>query len=334
MGFVTGPRARTPRAHRKRAAAPAVRPYDGRPAESECTTPDTEHCTLGALRLPPQRAKPAHNSVRYGVGDGSPRPHRLRPLQTGSGPQPPVSKTGVWGRESARPRTPLKKQEAPPPSPPGTLVPPLQRAKPARKSVHCGVGDGSPWPGDRMTHAPWPRKKGPRPHASRTDSRGREGDPSRTPLTGAGGTHPGDLQPPPHLTTPARKSVRSGFGDGHPLLQSPCPRKQGQRAPATCFKDGRSGDAECPTPDTPQNHRGTGRETRGPGRPFHHQRQAEQGTRAGSAGGHEPPRTALPASWEGTLQKARAKRQQDGGKTQLPRMREYTNTQRTHGPPE
>ena len=114
---------------------------------------------------------------------------------------------------------------------------------------------------------------------------------------------------------PARKSVRCGIGDGPPLPHSPRRRNQGQGATAACPQDGRSGEGEWPTPDTPQHHHGTGRETRGPGRPpLPHQGQAEQRTRAGNAEGHEPPGTAPPASCEGTSRRARAKRQREGGK--------------------
>ena len=51
--------------------------------------------------------------------------------------------------------------------PPGTLVPPAQRAKPARKSARCGVGDGSPRPHPHPPHrqpvGSWPRLQAPRP---------------------------------------------------------------------------------------------------------------------------------------------------------------------------
>ena len=56
--------------------------------------------------------------------------------------------------------------------PPGTLMPPLQRAKPARKSARCGVGDRSPHP--EPPH-PQPVGSGPRPHA-RTDKRSGVGE--------------------------------------------------------------------------------------------------------------------------------------------------------------
>ena len=61
------------------------------------------------------------------------------------------------------PGRPTPRQEAPPP---GALVPPPQRAKPARKSARCGVGDGSPRP--HPLH-PQPLGSGPRPHAQKDE---------------------------------------------------------------------------------------------------------------------------------------------------------------------
>ena len=77
----------------------------------------------------------------------------------------------------------------------GALVPPQQRAKPARKSARCGVGDGSPRP-----HPPHPQPvgSGPRPHASRPGSRARKSAHPRTPTIPANGAPPppGALVPP------------------------------------------------------------------------------------------------------------------------------------------
>ena len=72
-------------------------------------------------------------------------------------------------------------------APPGALVPPPQRAKPARKSARCGVVDGSPHP-----HPPHqqPVGRGPRPHASRTGGWAWENAQPRTPHTQARGAPP------------------------------------------------------------------------------------------------------------------------------------------------
>ena len=66
------------------------------------------------------------------------------PQPVGSGPRQPAQRAGTRGWERAGPRTPHTQAEGAPP--PGALVPPPQRAKPARKSALCGVGDGSPRP--------------------------------------------------------------------------------------------------------------------------------------------------------------------------------------------
>ena len=61
----------------------------------------------------------------------------------------------VEGRRAPDPRRPTPRQVAPPP---GTLVPPPQRAKPACKSAPCRVGDRFPRP-----HLPHPQQVGGRP---------------------------------------------------------------------------------------------------------------------------------------------------------------------------
>ena len=69
----------------------------------------------------------------------------------------------VGGGRAPDPGRPTTRQEAPSL---GTLMPPPQRAKPARKSACCGVGDGSPRP-----HPPHPQPvgSGPRLHARRDE---------------------------------------------------------------------------------------------------------------------------------------------------------------------
>ena len=79
--------------------------------------------------------------------------------------------------------------------PPGALLPPRQRAKPARKSARCGVGTGSPRP--RPPH-PRPVGNGPQPQAPRTGGRARESAPSPTPYSQARGAPPPGVLVPPH----------------------------------------------------------------------------------------------------------------------------------------
>ena len=134
---------------------------------------------------PPQRAKPGRKSGRYGVGDESPRPPPLHPQPVGSGPLPHAQtdeRSGVGERLSPDAPHPAKRRP-----PPGTLMPPPQRAKPARKSARCWVGDGSPcW---HPAH-PQPVGSGLRPHA-RTDKWSGVGE---RPTLDA--PHPGRRRPP------------------------------------------------------------------------------------------------------------------------------------------
>ena len=90
-----------------------------------------------------------------------PRTHR----QWVVGPGRALSGKGpvVWDGRAPDPGRPTPRQEAPPP---GALVPPPQRAKPASKSARCQVGDGSPPP-----HPPHPQPvgSGPRPHTRKDE---------------------------------------------------------------------------------------------------------------------------------------------------------------------
>ena len=72
-------------------------------------------------------------------------------------------------------------------SPPGTLMPPPQRSKPARKSARGGVGDRSPSP-----HPPHPQPvgSGPRPHARKDEWSGVGERPTPD------APHPGKRRPP------------------------------------------------------------------------------------------------------------------------------------------
>ena len=148
-------------------------------------TPRPEVPPLGALVPPPQRSKPARKSARCGLGDGSPRPHPPHPQPVRSTPRlhaPQDERSGVGERP-----TPVAPQPGKRRPPPGALVPPPRRAKPARKSAHCGVGDGSPRPHPRH---PQPVGSGPRPHAPKDEQSG-VGD---RPTPDA--PHPGKRRPP------------------------------------------------------------------------------------------------------------------------------------------
>ena len=101
------------------------------------------------------------------------------------GPGRTFKRTSGWGWDSARPRTSHTQARG---APPGTLMPPPQRAKPARKGAPCGVDDRSP---RRHPPHPQPVGSGPRPHA-RKDERLRTGE-GPTPDA----PHPGKRRPPP-----------------------------------------------------------------------------------------------------------------------------------------
>ena len=101
------------------------------------------------------------------VHDGSPRPLPPHSQPVGSGPQPDAPKDGRSGLgERLTPDAPRQGKRRPPP---GALVPPPQRAKPARKSARCGVGDGSPCLHPRQ---PQPAGSGPRLHATKDERSG------------------------------------------------------------------------------------------------------------------------------------------------------------------
>ena len=114
-------------------------------------------------------------------------PH-ARTLRTRSqwvvGPSCTPEQTRGRGWESARPRTPHTQARGTPPR--GTLMPPAQRAKPARKSARPGVGDKSPHP-----HPPHPQPvgSGPRPHARKDEWSGQGERPTPDAL------HPGKRCP-------------------------------------------------------------------------------------------------------------------------------------------
>ena len=143
-------------------------PRTGAGAWESARTPDTPHQRKkrpppGALVPPPKRAKPANKSAPCGVVDTSPRPRPPQPQPVGSGHRPHAPRTGSRAWESAQLQTPNAQARDAPPPPRGALMQPPERAKRARKSAGCGVGDGSTHP---YPPHPQPVGDGPRPHAS------------------------------------------------------------------------------------------------------------------------------------------------------------------------
>ena len=114
----------------------------------ECPTPDAPR---PGKRRPPRAPSCRPNSVQsqlararaVGLVTG---PHARGPRthsQWVVGPGRTPERTRGRGWESARPRTPQTQSRGAPPGHPHAAP---QRAKPARKSARCGVGDGSPRP--------------------------------------------------------------------------------------------------------------------------------------------------------------------------------------------
>ena len=207
---------------------------------------------------PPQRAKPARKSVRCRVGDGSPRPQPPHPQPVGSGPRS-HARADKWSGVGERPTpdTPHPGRRRPPL---GTLMPRPERAKPARKSARCGIGDGSP-----CQHPPQsqPMGSGPRPHAREDEWSGVGERPTPdTPHPGRRRPSLGTLMPRPERAKPARKSARCGIGDGSPCQHPPHSQPMGSGPRPHARKDEWSGVRERPTPDAP--HPGRRRPPRAP----------------------------------------------------------------------
>ena len=165
VGLMTGPQAHSPRTHSKWVVGPGHTPERTGVRGWESARPRTSQTQArgaapGRPRGAPTVRKASSPEHALWGGDRSPRPHPPHPQPVGSWPRPHARKDGRSGvGERPIPDTPHPGKRRPPP---GALVPPPQRPKPARKSARCGVGDGSPSP-----HPPRPQAvgSGPRPHA-------------------------------------------------------------------------------------------------------------------------------------------------------------------------
>ena len=131
---------------RGRAVGGGRAPDPGRPTPRQEAPPRAPSCRPHSAQSQLARAR----AVGLVTGPHARTPPHPQPV--GSGPRQPAQRAGSRGWESARPRTPHTQARG---APPGTLMPPPQRAKPARKSARCGVGDGSPRP-----HPPAPTASG------------------------------------------------------------------------------------------------------------------------------------------------------------------------------
>ena len=161
------------------------------------------------------------HSVGLATGPHAHTPRTHSQWVAGPGRTPQGRAVGL-GRAS-NPGQPTPLQGTPPP--PGALVTPPQRAKPARKSPRCGPGTGSPRP-----HPPHPQPvgSGPRPRASSTGGLAWQSGQPRTPHTQA------RAPPPPGRPRAAPKARKASLQESAqwswgraPPPSSPAPTASG-----------------------------------------------------------------------------------------------------------
>ena len=205
----------------------------------------------------PHSAPSQHaRALCLGVWNESPHPQPPAPQPVGSGPSPHAPKDGRSGvGERPTPDAPHPGKRRPPRD---ALVLPPKRAKPARKSARCGVGDRCAHPHPPHPH---PMGSGPWKHAPK-DGRSGLGE-RQIPDAQVGGAPPlGILKPPPQGAKPARKSARGGVGDGSPRPHPPHPQPVASGPRPHARKDEWSTVGERPTPEAP--HPGRRRPPRAP----------------------------------------------------------------------
>ena len=215
-----------------------------------------------ALPPPPQRATPARKGARCGAGAGSPRPHRPRPGHTGRGTLAARSRGRAAGGGTAPDtRRPSQRWKAPPPG--DALLPPPQRATPARKGARCGAGAGSPSP-----HRPHPGHTGRGTLAARSRGRAAGGGTApdtRRPSQWWQATPPGDGPPPPprHAAPTGHAGQGDSVGPPHPHTRAHSTWVADPNSPPSgrAVGGGRAPDLRCPSqwwkappPGTPFRH--------------------------------------------------------------------------------
>ena len=223
-------------------------PKDGRSGLGERRSSDGPHPGKGCPpRAPPCRPHSVQSQLArartVGLVTG---PHGRTPCTHGQcvvGSGRSSKGRVVGGGRAPDPGHPGKRRP-----PPGTHMPPPQRAKPARKSAHSGVGDGSPRPRPLQSE---PVGSGPRPHARKDEWSGVGECPTPGAPDPGKRRPPRALVPPPQHAKPARKSAPCGVGDGSPRPHPPHPRPVGSGPWPHAPKDEWSGLRECPTPDAP-----------------------------------------------------------------------------------
>ena len=251
--FGDGPHARTPPHPQPVGSGPRQPAQRAGSQGWESARPRTPHTQAGgapprARSCRPHSAQSQLERMRaVGLVTGPYARTPPHPQPVGSGPRQPAQRAGSRGWESAGPRTPHTQAGGAPP--PGGLVPPPQRAKPARKSARCGVGDGS-----HARTPPHPQSvgSGPRQPAQRAGKRGRESARPRTPHTRAGGAPPGRHPAAPIAPKASSKERAVGLVMGphartppHPQPVGSGPRQPAQRAGSRGWESARPR-----TPDT------------------------------------------------------------------------------------
>ena len=157
VGLLTGPHTRTPPHPQPVSSGPRQPARRAGSRGCESARPRTPHTQA---RGAPPRAPSCHphsaqrqlaraRAVGLVTGPHA-RTRTHRQWVVGPGSPPRGRALGAGGAPD--PGRPTPRQEAPPPD---TLMPPPQRAKAARKSARCAVGDGSPRP-----HLPAPGSSG------------------------------------------------------------------------------------------------------------------------------------------------------------------------------
>ena len=197
---------------RGRAAGGGTAPETRRPSQQWQASPPGD-----SLPPPPRHAAPTGHA---GQGDsvGPPHPHTRAHSTWVADPNSPPSERAVGGGTALDLRRPSQWWKALPPG--DALLPPPQRATPARDGARCGASAGSPHP-----HRPHPGHTGRRTPATR--SRGR---------AVGGGTAPDTRRPsqqwqatPPRGQPPTTPAARSPHRACRPRGQcwAPTPTKPG-----------------------------------------------------------------------------------------------------------
>ena len=252
-GAGAGSHARTDRTRDTRVAEPRLpAPEDGRPDEGQRLTPDAPHHggrppPLGTASDHPHGTQPPQGMQAKGTVLG-PRTHTLAP--TACGWRTPTARQ-VDGQFKEGGRLTTNAPHNGGRHPPGNaLLPPPQRATPARKGARCGAGAGS----EARTNRTWDtRVAEPRPPAPEG---GRPGEGQRltldAPHNGGRPHPPGTAFHQPHGTQPPHGMQAKGTVLG-PHTHTPAPTARGWRTPTARPVGGQSGEGGRLTSDAPHN---------------------------------------------------------------------------------